>query len=222
VVWYGLEPSNDVWAGDVESHGLNGLSFRIHHSGRLVPAITLLVGRHQVYNALAATAVAVSVGMSLEEVAAALERGAPQARLVVREGWNDCTVLDDTYNASPASMQAALDLLAELEGRHVAVLGEMRELGSAADESHRELGRQLAGRAQVLVAVGELARLIADEAGRSGVETHCVSDADAAAVLLGRLVQPSDVVLVKGSRALELDRLVERLTAQPAVAGGME
>ena len=221
VVWYGREPSNDVWAGDVESHGLNGLSFRLQRQGRSELVRTPLAGRHHVHNALAAAAVAVSVGMSLEEVAVALERRVPQPRLVVREGWNGCTVLDDTYNASPASMQAALDLFAEIEGRHVAVLGDMRELGSAADQSHRDLGRQLAGRAQVLVAVGELARLTADEAGRSGVETHWVSDADAAAVLLGRLVLPSDVVLVKGSRALELERLVERLTAQPAVAGGM-
>jgi UDP-N-acetylmuramoyl-tripeptide--D-alanyl-D-alanine ligase len=226
VLWYGFSPERrpsamSIWASEVESSGLAGVSFNLHWEGRAKPVRMLLMGRHQVRNALAAAGVALTVGMSLEEVVEALQTGRPANRLVVHQGWNGFTLLDDTYNASPASMIAALELMSELDGRHVAVLGDMRELGRAAESSHREIGRQLKGKADVLVAVGELGRLIADEAQSLELPSHWAPDGDAATDLLQTILTPGDVVLVKGSRALALDRVVEKLIAGPKAVASL-
>jgi UDP-N-acetylmuramoyl-tripeptide--D-alanyl-D-alanine ligase len=179
-----------------------------------VQARTPALGRHGVHNGLAAAAVGLAAGMDLELVAAGLARGwgAPHRDQIVRAG--EIVILDDSYNASPASMVAALELLATLPGRHVAVLGEMRELGEAQDRGHLEVGEAAARLADLVVVVGEEAAGIAAGAASLGRAVLAVPDRESALRALGERLEPGDTVLVKASRGAELDLLVE------ALAGG--
>jgi UDP-N-acetylmuramoyl-tripeptide--D-alanyl-D-alanine ligase len=152
--------------------------------------------------------------MTPETILAGLARGwsAPHRVELVPAG--DFTILDDSYNAAPASTIAALDLLAGLPGRHVAVLGEMLELGDAADAAHREVGRAAAGLLSLLVSVGPGAAGIAAGALEAGMEPGAVievEDRAAAADAIRERARAGDVVLVKASRGVELDRLVDEL-----------
>ncbi len=127
-------------------------------------------------------------------------------------------MIDDSYNASPAAVLAALAVLSSVGTRRVAVLGDMLELGTLSADAHESVGREAARSADVLVGVGELARTIVAAARGAGIgETHVVADSAEALVLLRRILRRGDTVLVKGSRALALDRLADAL-ARPAAA----
>jgi len=130
------------------------------------------------------------------------------------------TVIDDTYNASPAAVEAALAVLRGVEGRRVAVIGDMRELGALSDAAHQDAGRDAARSTDVLVGVGELAATIVSAARAAGLsQAHHAADGAEALVLLRRLVRPGDTVLVKGSHALALDAVADALVAaEPAAA----
>ena len=133
-------------------------------------------------------------------------------RLAVLELPGGITLLDDTYNANPASMRAALDLLTEVPGRHVALLGDMLELGSETEAAHIEVGERAGAEVDVLLTIGELgARIgaVAREAGASDV-THLETKDEAARALVERL-RPGDVLLVKASNALHLETVVRDL-----------
>jgi len=212
VMTYGLGRAADVRAEEIEAHGLAGVSFVLAHAGQREPVYSRLPGRAMVHNALAAAAVAVVDGLSVAETAAALSEAQVPTRLVACRGRNGSTIIDDTYNASPASMVAALDLLGESNGRKIAVLGDMRELGSAEAEGHRDVGRRAAEVADVIYAVGELGRWIGDAAIQAGhPSVHIVLDkADVAPQLLPDLWS-GDVVLVKASRAMEFETLLDEL-----------
>ena len=136
---------------------------------------------------------------------------------MVVPGWNGSTIIDDAYNAAPASTIAALDLLAEMPGRKVAVLGDMLELGSYAEEGHLRVGRRASQVADKLVAVGRLGRLIGEEAVRAGMAPGSVFFAmENGQVIdyLRGLLQRGDHVLVKGSRGLAMDEIVAGLKAE--------
>ena len=162
---------------------------------------------------LAATAVGLADGMPFDEVAGALERLDVPLRLRVLRLAAEVTLLDDTYNANPASTLAALDLLAEIPARRrLALLGDMLELSELSDESHERIGRRAAEVVDVLYTVGALARRISDIARAGGLARaqHLDSKQRALEVLRGAL-QPGDALLVKGSRALELETVVQEL-----------
>ena len=182
-VTYGFAGDADIGAEGVESLGLDGMRFMLRAAGTRRPVTIPVLGRLSVHNALAAAAVGVSAGLSPDEVAAGLALGwsAPHRIAVVRLGA--VTVVDDTYNASPRSVVAALDLLAGLPGRRVAVLGEMLELGDASDEGHREVGEAAARTVDWLMVVGAGAAGIAEGAEAAGLPPSAilrVHDADAA------------------------------------------
>lgn len=214
VVTYGFTVSADVRAEDVRSLGEDGMSFRLRLPDDSVAVRTPALGRHGVHNALAAAAVALVDGMSGAEIAAGLARGwqAPHRSQLLRVGeWR---ILDDSYNASPDAMLAALELLSGLPGRHVAVLGEMLELGEETFVAHLAVGREAAARCDRLVVVGPGAAGIAEGALSAGMSPGAmdrVSDRDAALALLAGLLRPGDSVLVKASRGAALDLLVEGL-----------
>ncbi|MCH7488722.1 MAG: UDP-N-acetylmuramoyl-tripeptide--D-alanyl-D-alanine ligase [Chloroflexi bacterium] len=209
---YGTAADADVRASEIESRGLEGVSFRLHWHGESARVETKLPGRHSVSNALAAAAVALADGMPLADVAAALGEVQPPLRIQVHRLKGGGTLLDDTYNAGPASMAAALDLLAEIPGRRIAVLGDMLELGPAEREEHLALGRRAAETVDVLHTVGELGALIAEAAREAGLrETHHWPDKDAAGEALAADLRQDDVVLLKASRALALETLVPLL-----------
>ena len=211
-VTYGTSPDAAARATDIESRGLEGVSFTIHWDGSTARSETKLPGRHIVSNALAAAAVGLTDGMSLGDVATALAEMEPPLRVTTHRAKGGGTIIDDTYNAGPASMAAALDLLAEIPGRRIAVLGDMRELGPAEREEHRAVGRRAAEAATVIHAVGELAELIAEAARAEGHrETHHWPTKEAAGEAVAADLREDDVVLLKASRAMEFETLVELL-----------
>ncbi len=135
-------------------------------------------------------------------------------RLVAVRASSGALLLDDTYNASPESMLAALNLLAELEGRKVAVLGDMLELGRYEREGHEMVGVRAARVADLLITVGERARIIAAAARQSGLRSSAVHECettDQAIAYLSQILRDSDVVLVKGSHGIRMDRIVSAL-----------
>ncbi|MCL4531787.1 MAG: UDP-N-acetylmuramoyl-tripeptide--D-alanyl-D-alanine ligase, partial [Actinobacteria bacterium] len=213
-VYYGLSPEADFWAEAVHSRGLQGIAFDLRHGKEWIHVPMPMLGVHIVHAALAAAAVAFHQGMSLEEIAAALHEVSPALRLIVVAGINGSTLVDDTYNASPASTLAALNLLSELQGRKVAVLGDMLELGSFAEDGHRIVGRRAAAVADVLVAVGELGVLVGREAlevGKAGKGVFFARTNEEAIAKLREILQPGDCVLVKGSRGMRMEQIVEAI-----------
>ena len=214
VLTYGLRLNANVRAENVESHGLAGVKFHLSHGSERAPVYSHLPGRAMVPNALAAAAAGIVDGLTVEECAEALSAAQIPSRLQAHAGIHGSTIIDDTYNASPASMRAALDLLAEVAGRKVAVLGDMRELGDAAMEGHREVGRAAAEVADAIYVAGELGRWIGDAAMQAGhADVHICADASDLADALRKSLLPGDVVLVKASRAMEFERLAQELRA---------
>ena len=220
VFTYGLNTEARLWADAIESQGLDGIRFRCHYSGEAFYVRLPMLGRHSVHTALRAAAVGLADGLSWTEILTGLQVLRGQLRLMVVTGLRDTTLIDDTYNASPDSMLAALNLLGEIANashRAVAVLGDMYELGSYEETGHRLVGGRAAQVVAKLIAVGPRARWIADEAlaeGMSTADIHPVeNNADAIAVLQG-LMRPGDVVLVKGSRAGGMESIVDALSRQ--------
>ncbi len=170
-----------------------------------------LLGLHSVANALAAAAAAHAAGASGEDIVAGLARGkAVHGRLDKLAGRRGAAVIDDAYNANPASVRAALDLLGSLPGRRVLVLGDMAELGPRAAQLHAETGAYAVGRCEDLVTVGPLAERAA---AAFGPGAQACADVAAAAAALEPLLGPGVTILVKASRVMGLDRLVAALAA---------
>jgi UDP-N-acetylmuramoyl-tripeptide--D-alanyl-D-alanine ligase len=220
VLFYGLDPSCDLWAGEVESRGLDGVTFRLHHGDESMVLKTPLLGRHSVHTALAAAAVGLVEGLTWPEIARGLTQTREQLRIIVLPGANGSTIIDDTYNASPDSVIAALNLLAELDGRHIGVLGDMLELGRYEEEGHRLVGRRAAEVLQVLMTVGDLGRLIGEEARDAGLaDVRFAADNAGAIEHLRALLQPGDHVLIKGSRGMQMEEIVAAV-AVPSTSEG--
>jgi UDP-N-acetylmuramoyl-tripeptide--D-alanyl-D-alanine ligase len=218
VFWYGLSPKAHLWADEIEGEGLDGIRFRFHYQHEVLHVRVPLLGRHSVHTALRAAAVGLVEGLSWEEIVRGMQQLDVQLRLIAARGLNGATLLDDTYNASPASTLAALNLLADLpvaNGRRIAVLGDMLELGSYEEEGHRKVGVRAADVVDFLITVGLRARLIAAEAAAAGLapaKVLALDTAEAALAELRSILGPGDVVLVKGSRAARMDEIAAALT----------
>lgn len=214
VFTYGLDQGADLWADEIFSMGLDGIRFTLHHEGERLNVRVPLIGRHSVHTALRAAAVGLVEELSWEEIIAGMSAMSSQLRLVVIPGPRGSLLIDDTYNSSPDSALAALNLLADLDGRHIAVLGDMLELGDAELQAHRVVGRRAADVAHELVTVGARARTIGREAIAVGLapdRVHAVDDATEAAPVLEALIRPGDVILIKGSLGMSMDRIVTAL-----------
>jgi len=212
VVRYGLSSHCDVRAGCVVGLGLEGIEFDLSVKGESVRVRLPLPGKHYVYPALATAAVAVEEGLALSEVADELAESRPDLRSRVLSGPQGSTILDDSYNASPASMLAALDLLAELPGRRIALLGEMLELGAAEEDGHRQVGERAATACDLLLVVGERARPLAEAAEGGRAEVRRLNSHAEAIDALNRELRKGDHVLIKASRAMAFDKVVSALT----------
>jgi UDP-N-acetylmuramoyl-tripeptide--D-alanyl-D-alanine ligase len=227
VLWFGEGAAAEVRAEDVVVDETGRARFTLRGPGGTASVTLQLVGEHHILNALAAAAAAIAAGLTVQDVAARLSaaRVISPHRMAVTERPDGITVIDDSYNANPDSMRAALKALAVMAGRErrsIAVLGEMLELGEDARVAHDELGR-LAVRLNisVLVVVGDGARAIHDGAaheGSWGEESILVQDVDAAEAFLDRMIAPGDVVLVKSSHGAGLWRLGDYLTATGGTA----
>ncbi|MEO5704206.1 MAG: UDP-N-acetylmuramoyl-tripeptide--D-alanyl-D-alanine ligase [Candidatus Limnocylindrales bacterium] len=225
VLGYGLGADAEVGAEDIASAGLDGMRFTLRlpavHGARpsRLPARIPGLGKLSVHNALAGAAVGHAAGIDPAVIVHALSAGwsATHRGQVVRLGR--ITLIDDSYNASPPSVTAALDLLAGLPGRRVAVLGEMLELGKGAATGHREVGTAAAATSDLLVVVGPGASGIAAGAKAAGLDPSRILEArdrEAALDLLRSRLRDGDVVLVKASRGVELDLLVDALRTDGA------
>jgi UDP-N-acetylmuramoyl-tripeptide--D-alanyl-D-alanine ligase len=235
VVTYGLNPAADLYADDIESDGLDGIRFHLHDtaSGEAFYLRLPMLGRHSVHTALRAAAAGRVDDLAWPEVIAGLETLGGQLRLMVTPGLRDTLLIDDTYNASPESMMAALNLLEDIARergaephRAVAVLGDMLELGSYEETGHRLVGGRAAqvvdaGFAGKLVTVGPRGRWIADEAvavGMPAADVHsAANNLDAVAILQG-IIRAGDVILIKGSRAAGMEAIVDALS-RPSFSG---
>ena len=222
VITYGRGGGARVRATD-EVEDERGLAFTLHAGAESEPVTLGLAGRHNVTNALAAAAAGVALGLSLAEIARGLGGVRPVAGRCVWRQAGDVTILDDTYNASPVSVRAALDTVAaHRRGRRViVVLGDMLELGATTDEAHRDVGRQVAALpADELVAVGRAMPAAVEAARDAGLveARHLTTFEDTVAHLLKRLTA-GDLVLVKGSRGMRMERVVDALVARLARAG---
>jgi UDP-N-acetylmuramoyl-tripeptide--D-alanyl-D-alanine ligase len=214
VLTYGLDLQADLWADEIVSEGLEGIHFTLHYNGEEFHVQVPLLGRHSVHTSLRAAAAGLAEGMAWDHILEGLQDRRAQLRLVAVPGPNGSTILDDSYNASPASMIAALNLLAELNGRKVAVLGDMLELGEYEDEGHRMVGLRAIDAADVLVTVGELGQLMAREALDNGMSLERVKVCrtnEEAIEYLETIVQPGDMILIKGSRGLHMEDIVNAL-----------
>jgi UDP-N-acetylmuramoyl-tripeptide--D-alanyl-D-alanine ligase len=214
VLTYGLDPQADLWADEIVSEGLEGIHFTLHYREEEFHVQVPLLGRHSVHTSLRAAAVGLAENMTWDHILEGLQDQRAQLRLVAVPGPNGSTILDDSYNASPASMIAALNLLAELNGRKIAVLGDMLELGEYEDEGHRMVGLRAIDAADALVTVGELGRVIAQEALNNGMAPNRVKMCDTndeATAYISAIVQPGDMILIKGSRGLHMEDIVNAL-----------
>lgn len=224
VLTYGLASNNDVWADRVETDGLAGLSFRLHLAGESLHVKVPLIGAHAVELALAGIATGHAMGMHISEMLPGFEHPGIQIRLLLLDGPNGSRMIDDTYNASAPSVLSALGLLKEIRGkRRIAVLGDMRELGAVSEEQHRLVGRRAAEVVDHLVTFGDLARIIADEAAAAredddrplAVTSFGLDQrTELVAFLRGELRQ-GDIVLLKGSRGLQMEEFVTALQVDP-------
>lgn len=216
IFFYGLDPQADLWADTIQSHGLEGISFRLHFRNETLHLRVPLLGRHSVHTALRAIAVGLVDGLTWQEIVQGLQSTPIQLRLTVVRTEQGALILDDSYNAAPESTLAALNLLADLDGRKVAVLGDMLELGIYETQGHELVGRRAAEVADLLIAVGERGRIIAAAARRAGMKAgniQEVNDALEAIPLLQKELREGDIVLVKGSHGMRMDRIVTALEA---------
>jgi len=213
VALFGESPQCSVRGTVLSTSGLEGISFRLTCDDESVDVSAPLPGRHNLYNALAAATVGLADGLSLQEVAAALATADVLLRLRVLSGPQGSTILDDTYNASPASMLAALDLLAELPGRHLALLGDMLELGTFEEEGHCLVGERAAQTTDILYTVGERGRIIGEAAQAAGhQDVRFLASKEAAAAAIRETLSEGAHLLVKASRAMALETVIEELT----------
>jgi UDP-N-acetylmuramoyl-tripeptide--D-alanyl-D-alanine ligase len=221
VLLYGLQPGNDVRATNVESEGLEGTSFWLHIGEETNRVKVPLIGGHAVELALAAIAVGHATGMDLADILLGLAEPGVQVRLLIVPGPNGSQMIDDTYNASTPSVMSALGLLEAMNPRRaIAVLGDMRELGEVSEREHVAVGRRAGEVADLVVTFGELARIIAREAattdgrfdaGPPAVTSFGLGQREELIDYLLRELRQDDVVLLKGSRGLEMEQIVERL-----------
>jgi UDP-N-acetylmuramoyl-tripeptide--D-alanyl-D-alanine ligase len=181
------------------------------------------VGRPQIYSVLAAAAAGIHFGMNLLEIAEAVKNfQAPIGRLNIIDGIKNTIIIEDSYNAAPQSVLAALEVLEKIKARRKLVaLGNMLELGSETEAGHREVGRKVAQICQILFAVGDKAKFIADEAEKAGLDKKqifCYTDSIEAKIPIQNMLQEGDVILIKGSQGARMEFISEEIMRHPEQA----
>jgi len=214
-------PSSDPWV-DMQ---IKGVSFKLKYEGSFVPVFLHgVLGKHQVYAALAAAAVGVTYGMNLADISAALKNyKSPAGRMRLIRGIKHTSIIDDTYNSSPLAATAALNVLKEVKvsGMKFIALGDMLELGTYTEQGHREVGMVASEVADVLICVGERSKYTVDaavEAGMSEDRVFRFVDTTEAGKFIQRRMKQGDILLVKGSQGSRMERVVKELMAEPLKA----
>ncbi len=236
VVTFGFHPDASVRTSDVsvklsanERRWPEGLFFKVLYNGSIVPMyLSGIVGEHSIYRASAAIAVALIFGMNLVEISTALRDVImPPGRMRLIKGIKDTLLIDDSYNSSPLALRAALEALSRVQitgnGERYAVLGDMLELGAQTENSHREIGLRVAEFGiDFLITVGEATKSIAIAAKEAGMPEHSVvsfNTAEEAGKFLQEQMQSGDIILIKGSRDMHMEKIVKEVMAEPEKAG---
>ena len=211
----GCQTTKSVYATNIVSLGLEGTRAQIHIGDMYFEVHIPIPGEHNVYNALAATAVGVRLGLTPQQICEGIESAGTISGRTNMIHAGDLLVIDDCYNANPVSMKASLDVLSQADGRKIAVLGDMGELGANEKELHYEVGEYLAGKEiDVLFTAGALAKEIARgvREHQGSCELHEFADRVQMTEALKDFVQPKDTILVKASHFMEFPKVVVALT----------
>lgn len=214
ILTYGLSPEADLWADNIESMGLEGIRCQMHYRGESNYLTAPLIGRHSVFTMLRAAAAAITLGISWDWIFFALKDTPVQVRIVTVPTHSGARIIDDSYNASPDSTIAALNLLNDLGGRKVAVLGDMLELGQYESEGHQKVGWRASQVTDELVLIGERSAITREAALSSGCrpeKIHWFADAVSAIPYLQENLKSGDIVLVKGSHSMHMETIVAAL-----------
>lgn len=214
VISYGITEHSDLMARDIQTHGLEGISCVLSANGEDHVIHSPLLGAFSAYTILCAAAVALTEGLEWPAITAGLAESRVDLRMRPIHLPDGTIILDDTYNASPTSTIAALAVLRELSGRRVAVLGDMLELGQYEHIGHQNVGIAAASAADALILIGERSKIIADAALNEGFAPEHIQwfpDSIQAAAQISGLVQQGDVILVKGSNIMRMDRVLTAL-----------
>jgi UDP-N-acetylmuramoyl-tripeptide--D-alanyl-D-alanine ligase len=217
VFFYGRASQADLWVDQIEGLGLEGMRLCLHYRDEVIPMHIPALGYPAVDTVLRAAAAGLVDGLTWNEIKRGLVSGRTQLRMSAARNARGALILDDTYNAAPESTLAALNLLADLKGRKVAVLGDMLELGPYEEEGHVQVGKRTAEVAEVLVTVGSRARTIARTARQEGMPLQRITeyaDSEQAAEGLANRFQGGDVVLVKGSHGVHMETIVAVLEVE--------
>jgi UDP-N-acetylmuramoyl-tripeptide--D-alanyl-D-alanine ligase len=211
VITYGMEPTSNIRAENVQTRGAGGSEFDVVMAGGREHALLPLVGEHNVLNALAAVAVGVARGLTPSAAVAALATLAPPDKRGQVLQLGNITVINDCYNSNPKALHAMVDALAAMKaGRRIVVAGEMLELGPAGEAMHRAAGRHLAEKkVDVLIGVRGLAQAMVDGARQAGAKAEFVATPEEAGEWLARETRDGDVVLLKASRGVKLEKALE-------------
>jgi UDP-N-acetylmuramoyl-tripeptide--D-alanyl-D-alanine ligase len=212
VLTFGASDSAMLRRGPIADRGHAGTRFDVTWDGQVRTVESPLPGAHLVSGLLAAMAAGLALGMTMDEVVDAAAHTAGSGRMRALRGHNGATILDDSYNSSPASLAGALEHLAGLPGRHLALLGKMAELGEASEQEHRRLGAIAAGTTDILFTFGPDCEALAAGARDAGHhDVRWFSTRDEAAAAARETLREGDTILVKGSRSEELERVLPTL-----------
>lgn len=230
VLTFGFSEGNDLVASNYaiaykEEDGKKipeGVSFKVDYGGKIVPVrLAGVFGKQFVYNALSALGMSVALGLNLVEAAETLSFfESPPGRLKLLEGIKNSYIIDDTYNSSPIASEAALEVLKDLPAaRRIAVLGDMLELGKHTIDEHKKLGDLICeNEINLLFTVGPRSKFIAEEARERGFDDKNIfefSIADEVRIPLQNKMGPGDLVLIKGSQSMRMEKIVEEIMAHP-------
>ena len=212
VVMYGLKATADVRAENIEARGQDGSAFEVVIGECRERATLPLVGKHNIYNGLAAVAVGLEKGLTLSEAVAALATLRPAEKRGEVLQLGNITVINDCYNSNPKALDAMVDALATMPGtRHIVVAGEMLELGPAGEEMHRSSGRHMAEKGiDILLGVRGLALPMVEAAKEAGTRAEFVATPEEAGEWLNRETRAGDVVLLKASRGVKLEQALDQ------------
>ncbi len=207
---------------------LLNLNYKLSWRQNVVPVrMPYLLGKHQIYASLAAASCGIALGMNLVEISQSIYNlKSPKGRMNLLRGIKYTHIIDDSYNASPDSTIAVLETLSELkpQGKKIAILGDMLELGQKNEEGHRKVGEKAAKICDILVLVGESSKYIADEAKKNGLPENMIYQYNsnetikAAKFVQNKILREGDLVLIKGSQAMRMEKAVKELMAEPMKA----
>ncbi|MBR6542797.1 MAG: UDP-N-acetylmuramoyl-tripeptide--D-alanyl-D-alanine ligase, partial [Anaerotignum sp.] len=214
IVWFGIENKKGFYADEIEQIGLEKTACTIHTPVGDVRVDVPIPGMHMVLNALSAAAVGVELGLTLEQVKAGIENfQATKNRMSIEKTKDGITILNDVYNSNPVSCKASIDILANAEGRKIAMLGFMGELGDYSEEGHREVGAHAAAKGiDVLYCIGDYCNYMAEAAKAAGMQEVYYMETQEEFWEKGiPTLKEGDTILLKASRSREFEKTVAKL-----------